>query len=121
MPVIHGYIEMMRRQGVYLKLMQDGALRHVAGETKQDLEERGIIIIFQPPFSPDLNPIKRVWHIIKNYLQDNYPENMSYDRLREAIKDAWEKVRQFEFEELIKSMPARCQAIIDANSLFTKY
>jgi len=33
---------------------------------------------------------------------------MSYDRLREAIKDAWEKVRQFEFEELIKSMPARC-------------
>jgi ketohexokinase/beta-glucosidase len=60
MLVIHGYIEMMRRQGVYLKLMQDGAPGHVTRETKQDLEERGIIIIFWPPFSPDLNLIERV-------------------------------------------------------------
>ena len=46
---------------------------------------------------------------------------MSYDRLREAVKDAWEKVGRFELEELIKSMPERCQAVIDANGLFTKY
>ena len=101
--------------------MQDGAPGHAAGDTKQDLEERGIIVIFWPPFSPDLNPIERVWHIIKNYLQDNYPENMSYDRLRVAVKDAWDKVGRFEFEELINSMKSRCQAVIDANSLFTKY
>jgi hypothetical protein len=58
---------------------------------------------------------------MKNYLQDNYPENMSYDNLRAAVKDTWEKVGQFEFQELIESMPARCQAIIDAEGLFTKY
>jgi hypothetical protein len=58
---------------------------------------------------------------MKNYLQDNYPENMSYDRLREAVKDTWEKVRQFEFQELIESMLARCQAVIDVEGLFTKY
>ena len=58
---------------------------------------------------------------MKNYLQANYPENMSYDRLREAVKDAWDKVGRSEFEELIQSMPARCQAVIDADGLFTKY
>jgi transposase len=120
-PIIHGYIEMMRRQGVYLVLMQDGAPGHAAGDTREDLRERGIVVIFWPPFSPDLNPIERVWHIMKNYLQDNYPERMIYDALRAAVKDAWEKVGQHEFEELIKSMPDRCQAVIEANGLFTKY
>ena len=71
--------------------------------------------------SPDLNPIERVWHIMKNYIQDNYPENLGYDRLRAAVKDAWEKVGEFGFRALIESMPARCQAVIDADGLFTKY
>jgi transposase len=111
----------MRRQGVYLVLMQDGAPGHAAAETKEELRERGIVVITWPPFSPDLNPIERVWHVMKNYLQDNYPENMTYNRLREAVKDAWEKVGSFTFKELIESMPERCQAVIDANGLFTKY
>lgn len=46
---------------------------------------------------------------------------MSYDRLRAAVKEAWERVGRFELEELIKSMKDRCQAVIDANGLFTKY
>ena len=58
---------------------------------------------------------------MKNYLQDNYPETMSYDTLRAAVKDTWEKVGQHEFMDLIQSMKERCQAVIDANGLFTKY
>lgn len=46
---------------------------------------------------------------------------MSYNRLRAVVKDAWEKVGRFELEELINSIKDRCQAVIDANSLFTKY
>ena len=88
MPVIHGYIEMMRRQGIHLVLMQDGAPGYSAGETREELRSRGIVVIFWPPFSPNLNPIERVWHIMKNYLQDHYPENMGYDQLRVVVKDA---------------------------------
>lgn len=120
-PIIHGYIEMMKREGIQLVLMQDGAPGHAAADTQQELRSRGITVIFWPPFSPDLNPIERVWHLMKNYLQDNYPEVMGYPALRKAVKDAWESVGQHEFEELITSMPARCQAVIDANGLFTKY
>ena len=45
-PIIHGYIELMKREGVQLKLMQDGAPGHAAVDTKEDLRERGIIVIF---------------------------------------------------------------------------
>ena len=58
---------------------------------------------------------------MKNYLQDNYPEDMSYDRLRAAVKDAWGKVGRYELEELINSMKERCQAVIDADGLSTRY
>ena len=50
----------MKREGIHLVLIQDGALGYVAGDTKQDLEERGVIVIFWLLFSPDLNPIERV-------------------------------------------------------------
>jgi len=68
-----------------------------------------------------LNLIERVWHIVKNYLQDNFPEVTSYDVLRAAVKQAWDNLGRSESEALIQSMPARCQAVIDANGLFTKY
>jgi hypothetical protein len=46
-PVIHGYIELMRRQGISLILMQDGAPGHAAGETKDDLQESvGLLLSF---------------------------------------------------------------------------
>jgi transposase len=120
-PIIHRYIELIKGEGIYLVLMQDSAPSYAARETKDDLKERGIIVIFWPLFSLDLNPIERVWHIIKNYLQDHYPETMGYDQLRLAVQDAWNKVGQFEFEELIKSMPDRCRAVIAAEGKFTQY
>ncbi len=58
---------------------------------------------------------------MKNYLQDNFPENMSYDQLWSTVKEAQNKVGRSIFEELIHSMPDRYQAVIVANGLFTKY
>jgi len=96
-PIIHGYMELCSRDGIYLKLMQDGVPGHAAGDTVIDLQESGIEVIFWPAFSPDLNLIKRVWHIVKNYLQDNFSEQMSYDRSRVTVKEAWETIVQDEF------------------------
>ncbi len=62
-----------------------------------------------------------VWNWMKNYLQKHYPEKMSYAKLREAVRAAWEAVPDSFLNKLIASMPARCQAVIDAEGRFTKY
>jgi hypothetical protein len=46
MPVIHSYIKLIRRQGIHLILIQDGAPGYATRETKEDLQEYRIIIIF---------------------------------------------------------------------------
>ena len=46
---------------------------------------------------------------------------MTYDQLRGAVKDTWDKVGQFEFETFIHSMKDRCKAVIQAEGRFTKY
>ena len=59
--------------------------------------------------------------MMKSFLQDNFSENMLYNRLRDAVKEACGAIGQHEFRELIGSMLARCHAVIETNGLFTKY
>jgi transposase len=116
-PLIHGRI----RMNPHLQLMQDGAPGHAAGDAKQELEERGISVIFWPAYSPDLNPIETVWNQMKDYIQDKFPEKLSYDQLRNAVREAWDTITVRQLGELIDSMRERCQAVIDANGMHTKF
>ena len=84
--------------------------------------KRGIVKINWPPFSPDLNPIKTVWNWIKEWIWNHYPYDfMSYDQLREAVLEAWEAVPEDWLIQLVREMRERCQAVIDANGMHTKY
>jgi transposase len=56
--------------------MQDSAPLYVAKGTIKDLEERGIICICWPAFSPDLNPIKMVWNWMKDWIQEQYDDRL---------------------------------------------
>jgi len=103
--------------------MQDGAPGHRAGTTIEDLRERGIIPIFWPAFSPDLNPIESVWNRMKQWIEEEYGDIhfTNYDRLREAVLAAWRAIPQDWLDDLVKSMRDRCQAVIDAEGYHTKY
>jgi transposase len=99
--------------------MQDGAPGHAAAETKEDLHERGIYPIFWPAYSPDLNPMETVWNRMKDWIMKKYPDcHTSYNQLR---IEAWDAIGELELLALVREMPARCQAVIDANGMQTKY
>ena len=74
--------------------MQDGAPGHSARATGQELEERRIRMVHWPVFSPDLNPIEKVWDWMKNYIDLYYGDTnkLSYTQLRQAVKEAWDAV-----------------------------
>lgn len=120
-PVIEGWIRLNEREGRHLTFMQDNARAHWAAATREELRQRSIELIDWPAYSPDLNPIEMVWNKMKNYIQEHFGEKMSYDRLRAAVKEAWEAVPQSYLTELIQEMPKRCQAVIDARGMHTRY
>jgi hypothetical protein len=62
-----------------------------------------------------------LWNWTRDYIQDNWPENISYHRLREAVKAAWDQIPASDLDALIEDMGNRCQAVIDANGLFPRY
>ena len=45
-PNIYGYMKLCRRDGIYLRLMLDGAPGHAAGDTTTELQERRIEAIY---------------------------------------------------------------------------
>lgn len=116
-PLIHGWI----RINPHLSLMQDGAPGHTAADTLRELSERGIRVIKWPPFSPDLNPIETVWNAMKDWIQENYTEKLSYDQLRGAVMAAWDQISEQFLDDLVNLMPARCEAVILANGMHTRY
>lgn len=94
-PLIHGWV----RMNPDLLLMQDNAPSHSGKVAQDELLERGVCLIFWPPFSPDLNPIETVWNWMKDYIEAKYgPDlNISYDKLREIVVEAWQSVSEEKF------------------------
>ena len=107
-------------------LMQDIAPPHSSRMTVMKLRERGISTIEWPPCSPDLNPIESVWNKMKYFIQDKYPDlgegwQRSSHKIQEIVDEAWESVSSEDLMNLHFTMPARCQAVLDAKGGSTQY
>jgi hypothetical protein len=60
---------------------------------------------------------------MKDWIQERYPDDyqLSYDALREIVRAAWDAIPEGFLRDLIETMPARCQAVINAEGGHTKY
>ena len=105
-----------------LRFMQDNAPGHKAASTRRLLEQAGVSIISWPAFSPDLNPIETVWNKLKDWLGQRYPDHKcSYEELRRRVQEAWEAIEEGLLQEIMDTMHQRCQDVIEANGMYTKW
>ena len=71
--------------------------------------------------SSDLNPLENLWHLLHTNIKKREPKSMKKDELIKAVQEEWAKMDMNMVNSLINSMPARMQAVIDANGGTTHY
>lgn len=59
---------------------------HRSQAVREAVDARGAMLLFLPPYSPDMNPIERCWSKIKTYLRA--AKARTREALEEAIKQA---------------------------------
>lgn len=109
LPVVVPYLPTMGPNALF---QQDNAPPHRARIALSALEENNINILPWPSCSPDLNPIEHVWDTLKrNLLRRNFFQNEQ--ELRLAVQGSWNDLGQNVLDNLILSMPRRCQSVIN--------
>lgn len=67
-----------------------------------------------PSMSPDLNPIKHVWDVLKRHIQQRDPAPPTTNELEVALLGEWDRNAKRTIRSLIRSVPRRCRAVIQA-------
>lgn len=67
-------------------LVLDNLRVHHIGGLRQWLAERGVDLVFLPPYSPDFAPIEQAWSKLKAKLRQ--AQARSYDALKAALQEA---------------------------------
>ena len=101
------------------KLQQDGATAHTAYYTKEWFNDNNIKTIPWPPYSPDLNPIEKIWAWIDRELAKVQISTLG--QLKDVLKETWYRVPEAMCKNLVESMPRRVLSCIKAKGAYTKY
>ncbi|MEH2041528.1 MAG: transposase [Nostoc sp.] len=64
-------------------VVMDNATFHKGGRIQQLIQDAGCEILYLPPYSPDLNKIKKCWSWLKSRIRKKLEQ---FDCLRDAIE-----------------------------------
>ena len=88
---------------------------------KKNRELNGMDVLPWPAQSPDPNLIEAFWQDVKVELGQIWGRMSDVGALEAAVEAAWNTIPEERLESLIRSMPARLQAVIDADGHATPY
>jgi len=81
------FIQRLHHKFGKIVLLLDNASWHHAKSIEKYIKKRDIILIFLPPYSPEINPIEQSWKELKKYLSLKVWENL--EQLRSNILTAF--------------------------------
>jgi DDE superfamily endonuclease/Transposase len=81
------------------EMLQDGAPAHTAHSTLDFLDEQGVDYIQNPPSSPELNPIEKVWGWIKHEANKQVPTDLQ--QFKHLIQKLWNEIPQTVIQQFI--------------------
>ena len=84
-------------QNKTIHIVLDNGRYHKTQEVFQYCIENNIKLHFLPPYSPNLNPIERVWKVMNRYARNNIVFNKPKDfrsKLNNFFKETWDKIYQ---------------------------
>ena len=73
-------------------LVMDNCSIHHVQPVLDTLKQMGILVLFLPPYSPDVNPIEEMFSYIKYYLKDHDPILHALDDPVPLIETSFESV-----------------------------
>lgn len=100
-------------------LQEDNDPKHRSKLCIEWKKKSDIVTLDWPSQSPDANPIENVWAYIKLKLHGR--RTYTLKQLSCEIRRIWRSLPLEYAENLVESMPRRCQAIIDAGGDWTNY
>ena len=94
-------IKMKNPDEKHIVLILDNAGYNHAGEVKKLAKKLGIKIVYLPPYSPNLNPIERLWKFMRKKFANEYYQD--FDDWKIAIMGFFRGIRKYrsELETLI--------------------
>ena len=108
------------RRNPNMVLQQDNARPHTARFTVDFLRRSNVQTLQNwPALSADLNPIEHCWDYLKRRIRKLQLDTVA--QLRAALRREWRRVPMRYIQRLIRSMRARCQAVVAANGGHARY
>jgi transposase len=85
-----------------IRMFLDNGPYNASKKTQEEAEKRGIVLHFLPTYSPNLNPIERLWKIMNEYVGNNRFFR-SAKEFRDSINEFFEKT----WTKIARSMSCR--------------
>jgi transposase len=101
---MEGHFEQLRQKypkAPKIHLILDNGSYNKSHETKEAAKKCGIVLYYLPPYSPNLNPIERLWKVMNEHARNN--------RFFRSAKEFREAILEF-FE---KTWPAIAKSMVD--------
>ena len=105
--------------GVPFWFQQDNDPKHTSARAKRWLHNNGVQLIDWPPCSPDLNPIENLWADLNRRVELHHAKTI--EELQSVIRTEWKNTSRHTLQQLVRSMPDRCAAVLQAAGSTTAY